>query len=155
MVGPQLYKNVKTGNKINVDKTYLRAVLKKIVIVLDDTIDYPTNNALLKYTNLVMNKSGVHSYTASGLSAEFITPPRIQDNGTSTDVSKMKIVFPTESSNSNLKKFVTEYGAQVLANRFYQPDPNLIETEKIFSNIGSAFVPMYQMLKYIKTSESE
>ena len=155
MLGPQLYTNVKTGNKINVDKTYLRAVLKKIVIVLDDTIDYPPNNALLKYTNLVMNKGGVRRYNERGLSAEYATPPRINDNGMRTDVKMLKIVFPTESSNSNLKKFVTEYGAQVLVNRFYQPDNNLSETEKIFSDIGSAFVPMYQMLKYIKTSESK
>ena len=154
-VGPQLYTNYKTGNKIDLHKTYLSALLKKIVIVLDDTIDYPPNNALLTYTNLVMNKRGVRSYTASGLSAEFITPPHIKDNGTRTDVSMLKIVFPTENLNSNLKKFVTEYGAQVLVNRFYQPDNNLTETEKIFSDIGSAFVPMYQMLKYIKTSEAE
>ena len=155
MVGPRLYTDDKTSNKIHLNKTYLSAVLKKIVIVLDDTIDYPPNNALLKYTNLVMNKSGVRSYTASGLSAEFIAPPHIKDNGTNTDVSMLKIVFPTESSNSNLKKFVTQYGAQVLSNRFYTPDPNLSESEKIFSDIGSAFVPMYQMLKYIKTSESK
>jgi hypothetical protein len=150
-VGPRLY----AKTKINLNETLLNAVSKKIVIILDDAIDFPPNNELLKYTNLVMNKGGVRRYNADGLTAEFITPPHIKDNGTNTDVSMLKVVFPTENSNSNLKKFVTEYGAQILVNRFYQPDNNLTETEKIFSDIGSAFVPIYQMLKYIKTSESE
>jgi len=150
-VGPRLY----AGNKIKLKETRFSDLLNKIVIVLDDTIDYPPNNALLKYANLVMNKGDVYRYTAPGLSAEFIEPPRIKDDGKNTDVSKLKIVFPSDNSNSNLKKFVTEYGAQVLVNRFYQPDNNFIETEKTFSDIGSAFVPMYQMLRYIKTSEYE
>jgi hypothetical protein len=150
-VGPQLY----TGDKIKLKETRFSAVLKKIIIILDDTIDYPPNNALLKYANLVMNKGGVYRYTAPGLSAQFIEPPRIKDNRKNTNVSKLKIVFPVENTNSNLKKFVTEYGTQVLANRFYQPDNNFNEIEKTFSDIGSAFVPMYQMLRYIKTSEPE
>lgn len=149
-VGPRLY-----SNKVDLNKTRLSDVLNKIVIILDDTVDFPPKNELLNSANLVMNKGGVRSYTASGLSAEFIAPPRIKDNGKNTDVSMLKIVFPVENANSNLKKFVTEYGAQVLTNRFYKPDKNFNETEKIFSDIGSAFVPMYQMLRYIKTSESE
>jgi hypothetical protein len=150
IVGPRLY-----NTKVDLNKTRLSEVLNKIVIILDDTVYFPPKNELLNSANLVMNKGGVRSYTASGLSAEFIAPPRMKDNGKDTDVSMLKIVFPIENTNSNLKKFVAEYGAQVLTNRFYQPDKNFNEIEKIFSDIGSAFVPMYQMLKYIKTSESE
>lgn len=152
-VGPRLC--TKRGRNVEVIAAPLSTFMGKIVIVLDDAIELPANNGLSKYANLVFNKTGVRSYTAPMLTAEFITPPRPKDYGKGTDVTMLKIVMPDETANPNTKKFVTQYGTQVLFNRFYQPDDNLKETERIFSDIGSAFVPISQMLKYFKTTESK
>jgi hypothetical protein len=152
-VGPRLYRN--KGTNASTISAPLSNFMGKIVILIDDAIEVPQKNDLSKYANLVFNRNGVRSYTAPMLSAEFITPPRIKDDGKSTDVTMLKIVIPAENENSDMKKFVNEYGTQVLFNRFYQPDDNLKEMERVFSDIGSAFVPISQMLKYFKTTESK
>jgi hypothetical protein len=151
-VGPRLYTE-KESNSQTIKKP-LSKFMRKIVILLDDAVELPKKNGLLKYGILELNKKGVNSYSAPMLTREHITPPRIADNGQNTNVSEIKIVFPNEFENSDMKKFVREYGAQVVVNRFYKRDNNLTETEKIFSDVGSAFVPISQMLKYFKTANA-
>jgi len=152
-VGPRLY--AKKGTNAATIATPLSDFMGKIVILLDNAIDAPEKNGLSKYVNLEFNKTGVRSYTAPMLISEFITPPRINDNRKGTDVTMLKIVIPAENENPNMKKFVTRYGTQVLLNRFYKPDDNLKEAERIFSDIGSAFVPISKLLNYFKTTGSE
>ena len=147
-IGLRLYKNYDS----NMITKPLSVFMKKVVILLDDTIQLPANNNLLKYANLVLNKNNVRSYSAPMLNRENITPP--YPSGNRTNPTMLKIVYPSDYENSKFKKFFREYGAQVILNRFYKPDNNLTETEKIFSDVGSAFVPMAQMWNYFKMADA-
>ena len=60
----------------------------------------------------------------------------------------MKIVVPDTDTNLDAIKLVTDYGTQIVANRFYAPDYALTEYEKVFNDIGTAFVPIHKILKY-------
>jgi hypothetical protein len=145
----RLYKGRK-GNRAMLS-TPLHKLSKTIVIIVDGE-DSPEYGNLAKYIHIENGKYYTRKFTADVLSGGLLDMPNIKDNGSGTDVKFLKFVYPSNVNNPELKTLVPKYGAQVLMNKFYERDDYLIETEKIFSDIGAAFVPMAQMLKYLKTN---
>ena len=150
-ISPRLYVG-QIGNDA-LQATKLSKLMGKIVIIVDGE-DSPEYGDLAKYIHIENGKYTVRKYTADVLSAGLLEPPNIKDDGKTTDLSIIKFVYPSNVNNPELRTLVPSYGAQIIMNRFYEPDYNLTETEKIFSDIGSAFVPMAQMLKYLKINDT-
>ena len=166
----RLYKNEKTGSIMVNGQTKLSKLMKKIIIVLDKSTapnykSYPECDLepcynLSRYVNMESGGDTVRSYKYDRIINQQTTPPHIRDNGLSTDISDLKMVFPDAGSNiiGALRNYgsndlVLDYGVQIAFYRFYQKDTNLIEYEKLFSDNKSAFIPMPLLINYIKTKE--
>jgi hypothetical protein len=150
-LGPRLYKAPLSNNQSKNEtmaSTRISKLLGKVIIIVER--DLSSKGPSMQYTNMESDRIDFRKYTNSGLNAELHTPPHVKNNDTTTDVEIMKIVFPDTDTNLDAKRLIPDYGAQILANRFYKPDNNLKEYEKIFSDKGTAFVPISSMLTYFK-----
>lgn len=143
-LGPRLYNAPLSNEKMM--RTPISKLMGKIVIIVEK--DMRSNSKSLKSADMESGRIDFRKYTNSRLISELITPPNIQNDNVRTDVKIMKIVVPDTDTNLDAIKLVTDYGTQIVANRFYAPDYALTEYEKIFNDIGTAFVPIHKMLKY-------
>lgn len=143
---PRLYKS-RLSNEM-MARVPISKLMGKVVIIVEK--DLNSKSPPLKYANMESGRIDFRKYINSRLSAELITPPNILNDDKRTDVTIMKIVFPDTDTNLDAKRLISDYGAQILANRFYKPDNNLKEYEKIFSDKGAAIVPISSMLTYFK-----
>ena len=153
-LGPRLYKTQLRKNTYNNEmmaKTPISQLMGKVIIIVEK--DLNSKDKSLKCANMESGRIDFRKYTKSRLTAELITPPNIQNDDIRTDVRFMKIVFPDTESNLDAKRLITDYGTKILANRFYKPDNTLTKYEKIFSDKGSAFVPISSMLTYFQQLE--
>lgn len=141
---PRLYKS-RLSNEM-MARVPISKLMGKVVIIVEKELD--SKSPPLKYANMESGRIDFRKYTNSRLSAELITPPNILNDDRRTDVKIMKIVFPDTDTNLDAKRLISDYGAQILASRFYKPDNNLKEYEKIFSDKGAAIVPISSMLTY-------
>lgn len=152
-LGPRLYKAPLSNETMA--STIISRLMGKVIIIVEKDLnsDGPSDKKGWSYANMESGRIDFRKYTNSGLNAELHTPPHVKNDDTTTDVKFMKIVFPDTESNLDAKRLISDYGTQILANRFYKPDHNLKEYEKIFSDKGSAFVPISSMLTYFQQLE--
>jgi hypothetical protein len=149
-LGPRLHK-FPFGNDM-MSQTPMSQLMGKVIIIVEK--DLNSKSPRMEIANMESGRIDFRKYTDARLTAELITPPNIKNDDTKTDVKLMKIVFPDTDTNLDSKMLISDYGAQILANRFYKPDNYLKEYEKIFSDKGAAFVPISSMLTYFKELET-
>jgi hypothetical protein len=148
-LGPRLYNSRLIYDELSnskMMKTPMSELMGKIIIIVEK--DIISNDKSLKNADMESGRIDFRKYTNSRLNAELFTPPNIQNDNIRTDVKIMKIVVPDTDTNLDAIKLVTDYGTQIVANRFYAPDYALTEYEKVFNDIGTAFVPIHKILKY-------
>ena len=138
-------------------KTRLSKLMDKVVIVVDtDGEDSPDYKDFKQYVHMESGKYTVRKYKVDELSAGLLESPIVKDDGVTTGVKLIRIVYPSNTyNNPDIKKMVPNFGVQIIANQFYSPDNNLTETERIFSDNKSSFVPIARMLRYLKNDVSE
>lgn len=153
-IEPRIYGG-KRGNKAMLS-TPLSKLMGKVVIIVDSGgEDSPDYKNLKGYIHMESGKYTVRNYEADRLSAEMFAPPIIKDNGITTNLEEIiKIVYPS-NGNPDLSNLTRNFGAQIIMNRFYMPDANLAETQRIFSENKTSFIPMARMLRYLKNEKSE
>ena len=154
----KLYSGPVTGDTIIGD------LMGKIVLIIDkvsapDYKSYPicdnTTTPCYNLANYVNMESGgdvLRSYTYSNLLDQLTTPPYIHDDGKTSSVKMTRMSVPEQliySGNPAYSDFISKYGVQFLANRFYVKDTNLSLYEEFFSDNLSAIVPFNVALPYI------
>ncbi len=151
-IEPRMYRGAR-GNEAMLS-TPLSKLMKQVVIAVDaDGEDSPDYKDLSRYVHMESGKYAVRKYKADELSAGLLEPPFVKDNGRSTDVKLIRIVYPSNiHNNPDIAKMVPNFGAQIIMNQFYSPDNNLTETERIFRDNKSAFIPISRMLRYLKNN---
>lgn len=157
-VGPQIAAN-----------TLLSNLMGKIVIVVDQTVApyYNSSESLLALTNLASGSTSLNSNSYHALLSQKTNPPTIinltaipnsdRNNhvlGINTTNEKFQMVRPDyletgQPSNPAYSGFITKYGVNIILMKFYQPDSNLKEYEKFFTNNGTAIIQIKDALNYI------
>ena len=151
-IEPRIYGGAR-GNEAMLS-TPLSRLMKRVVIVVDtDGENSPDYKDMARYIHMESGKYTVRKYKADELSAGLIEPPFIKDNGINTDVKLIRIVYSNNTyNNPDIKELVPKFGAQIIMNQFYSPDANLTETERIFRENKTSFLPISRMLRYLKNS---
>lgn len=134
--------------------TPLSRLMKRVVIIADtDGEKSPDYKDLKRYIHMESGKYTVRKYKADELSAGLLEPPNVKDDGKSTDVKLIRIVYSNNTyNNPDIKELVPKFGAQIMMNQFYSPDANLTETERIFRDNKTSFLPISRMLRYLKNN---
>ena len=156
----KLYKGRVTGS------TMLGSLMGKVVLVIDKTsapnyAQFPvcgtdtadTGNTCYNLANYVNMESGgdlMLKYSYTSLMDLPSNPPHVFDTQMS-DVSTIRVAEPqpTDGGNPLWAAFISKYGVQVVGNRFYVSDPNLVSYETFFREHQSAFVPFHMALPHI------
>ena len=159
--------NLHTGI-VNKD-TKLIDIQGQIVLVVDTNhvkIPVPSDSSkkgLTSYINMNSGGSTIAKFTPEQMSEMLFNIPKIVDNQNISTVKGFVIVEPggvkTQTTSiiplldwlmpSNpvamldVSFFVQNYGVQIMEFPFYVANESLIAYEKFFSDIGTAFVPMY------------
>jgi hypothetical protein len=155
--------------------THLSELMNKIVIVMDKSINRnyatdclcsSTDTGCVDLNSLINIESGsdtLYLKRYSELLNQCSTPINILDkcstnDGTCTDVQKMRVVLPdvnlNVTKNPDLSPFVLNYGCQVLMPRFYLNDTQLAKYQSFFNSNKSAFVPLAYAIQYIQKQKS-
>jgi hypothetical protein len=148
----------------NVTKdTLIGDLMGKIVLIIDKTTapDYkkPANcstsdncNDLEKYVNMESGGDNIRNNTYSDLLDQLALSPYVHDDGINTQIYMLRLAKPEQVNNTGNPayfEFISKYGVQFLAERFYINDLNLALYEQFFSDNGFAFVPFSTALPYI------
>jgi len=164
------------NNKIT-DDTKLSDLMGQIVLVMDKTINRNYKDLsickkneqqchnLSNYINIESGSQSLYLQNYSELLNQYSTPPMILDKckGNNsihicTDISKMRVVLPDNNfknvQNPNYTDFVSKFGSQILAYRFYVLDKNLKNYETFFDDNKSAFVPLAIAIEYIQKTNN-
>lgn len=145
--------------QINGD-TKLNELKGKLIIVMDKSINpnYP-ENVLSPYVNIITGGSTWTSQQYSLFKNQKTTPPIINDDFKTTNVSQLKLLMPDVDENSpNPPKpfsLIEDYGIQTIAYKFYKRDMGLDLYETIFSEYQSAFVPIAYVIQFIKIKKQQ
>jgi hypothetical protein len=150
-LGPRLHKAPPSNTMMA--QTPMSQLMGKVIIIVEKSLN--SKSPPMKLANMESGRIDFRKYTDARLTAGLITPPNILNDNVKTDVKLMQIVFPDTDTNLDAKQLISDYGVQILANRFYKPDNKLKESEKIFSDKGAAFVPISSMLTYFNQLETE
>ena len=174
-----IYKNVAKSlsiikssiyNKEINPNTKLKDIMGKIIIIMDNTINYDYKkytscynneqncNDLKKYINLESGGGFINIERYSDILKQKTTPPNIVNN-INTDVKKIKLALPDYDikhiSNPKLQSFVSDYGFQIVTYRYYKKDANLSECEEIFNENKFGIVPLSTMVKYFEKKKEQ
>ena len=81
----------------------------------------------------------------------------IKDDEISTTAISSKLVLPIQKSkqNPNMQKLVTNFGAQMIAYRYSNPDNNLVDCETFFNDNKSGIVPLAAAIPYFQRIHKE
>jgi hypothetical protein len=126
-------------------------------VAMHDTA--PTNN---NSTSILEEEKNFAVFLKS-LYSEFknqkTSPPKPNDDFKTTNVNQLKLALPDlEKSSPNPATphdFITNYGVQTIACRFYKNDIFNDLCEDIFAEHQSAFVPLGYVLNYIKRQKED
>jgi len=86
------------------------------------------------------------------------TPPIVQDNFKITNIIHEKIVIPDlpeKTTAPNIIDMVINYGVQVVLYPFYKQSDNLTQSENLFNEYKSSFVPMAYAIQYLGRVKNE
>lgn len=151
------------------DKTKLEQLMGKIVIVIDKTIhrdykDYAKCKGsdvkcydLSNYLNVESGSQTINLYSLMQIENQASSPPLIKDDEISTTAISSKLVLPIQKSkqNPNMQKLVTNFGAQIIAYRYSNPDNNLVDCETFFNDNKSGIVPLAAAIPYFQRIHKE
>lgn len=162
---------------VDASTTKMADIMKSVIFVLDKNVanfDSYKNTDLPKYINMYSGGTNLMKYSPKGLSEMLINMNQVIDGTHLSTVRGYTMVEPTkvvdtvpsiyqwfnwfsigggvynDSLNGlSLPFFVRNYGAQIVEYPFYRPGDALVNYEKFFADMGTAFVPMYRALPYI------
>jgi len=135
-------------------------MMGKIVIIIDSTTspgfqnyvscNYGDNTCynLKDYANMISGQGTLRLYTEDQLMRQSINPP-------DPSVYLMRIVLPVPGFfygvvNPDSMYLIQNYGAQFVAEAFYNNDTRLRNYEALFRKYKSAFVPLTSAIAYIQ-----
>ena len=149
-----VYKNQVNGN------TNLNVLKEQIIIAMDRSIR-PNDDIgdLADYVSVFTGGSTWSINRYSEFKNQKTSPPKPNDDFKTTNVTQLKLALPDlEKSSSNPATpfdFITNYGVQTIACRFYKDDIFNDLCEDIFAEHQSAFVPLGYVLNYIKRQKED
>ena len=152
-LGPKMYVD-ENGKAIPVDlDTQLELLQGKVIIIVDQSsspgyekygtcgkTDPSTCTALSNYINANSGTQNFRIYREDELLFQSINPPE-------PDVYLMRLVLPNigyfnNVSNSDSLYLIKNYGAQLVAQAFYENNRNLTIYEELFKQYHTAFIPL-------------
>ena len=161
-MAPKLYTQAGANNSniavpVTLD-TQLPELVGKAIIIVDRASSPGYDNyatctdtdtecySLADCVNINSNSQSVRLYDEDSLTFQPINPP-------DPSVYLLRIVFPSLSffnnvTNSNTFYLIENYGAQIIAQAFYNNDSNLAAYEEMFKEHKSAFVPLSSAVTY-------
>lgn len=155
---------------VNNNNTKLKDIMGKIIIIMDNTINYNYKNYtncnknekncydFKKYINLESGNGFINIERYSDILKQKTTPPRIIRD-INTDIKNMKMALPDYNmkniSNPKLEPFISDYGIQIVTYRYYKKDNNLTQCENIFNEQKFGIVPLATMVKYLNKKKEE
>ena len=149
-----VYKDQVNGN------TNLKDLKGKIIIAMDRSIR--PNDDIGDLANYISVFTGGSTWSIdrySEIKNQKTSPPKPNDDFKTTNVNQLKLALPDlEKSSSNPATpfdFITNYGVQTIACRFYKDDIFNDLCEDIFAEHQSAFVPLGYVLNYIKRQKED
>jgi len=149
-----VYKDQINGN------TNLKDLTGKIIIAMDRSIR-PNDDIgyLANYVSVFTGGSTWSIDRYSEFKNQKTSPPKPNDDFKTTNVTQLKLALPDlEKSSPNPATphdFITNYGVQTIACRFYKNDIFNDLCEDIFAEHQSAFVPLGYVLNYIKRQKED
>ena len=149
-----VYKKQINGN------TNLSNLKGEIIIAMDRSIR-PNDDIgdLAEYVSVFTGGSTWSINRYSEFKNQKTSPPKPNDDFKTTNVTQLKLALPDlEKSSSNPASpfdFITNYGVQTIACRFYKDDIFNDLCEDIFAEHQSAFVPLGYVLNYIKRQKED
>jgi hypothetical protein len=140
--------------------TNLIDLKQKIIIAMDRSIR-PNDKIgdLASYVSVFTGGSTWSIDRYSEFKNQKTSPPKPNDDFKTTNVTQLKLALPDlEKSSTNPATphdFITNYGVQTIACRFYKNDIFNDLCEDIFAEHQSAFVPLGYVLNYIKRQKED
>ncbi len=150
-------------------ETKLNEIMGKIIIVIDKSIhrDYKEFAKckasdvncydLSNYTNVESGSQNMNLYSLSQIENQANIPVLIKDDNVSTTAISSKIVLPVDNSKENpvMRKLILNYGAQIVAYRYYKVDTNLADSETFFNDNRGGIVPLAAAIPYFERATKE
>jgi len=154
----KLYQKDGKAVQINGD-TNLKDLKGKYIIVMDKSINPNYSESFDKYVNIITGGNTWSSQQYSLFKNQKSTPPKINDDFKTTNVTQLKLLMPDVDEKSanpqNPFSLIENYGVQTIAYKFYKRDMALDLYETIFSEYQSAFVPLAYVLQFIKAKKQQ
>ena len=131
----------------------------KYIIVMDKSINPNYPESFDKYVNIITGGTTWSSQQYSLFKNQKTTPPKINDDFKTTDVTQLKLLMPDVDENSpnpqNPFTLIESYGVQAIAYKFYKRDMALDLYETIFAEYQSAFVPLAYAIQFIQAKKQQ
>lgn len=159
-----LYKGQVTNN------TKMSDIMGKTVLLMDKTVnrsyasdsDCSRSNSsskcydLTKYINMESGGDNLFLQKYSDLLNQNTIQINILDKcDRCTDITNMRLVVPDDTqSNPIIDPFITDFGAQIVPNRFYKLDTGLKKYEIMFDTNKCAIIPLAYAILYIRKLNS-
>jgi hypothetical protein len=144
--------------QINGD-TNLKDLKGKYIIVMDKSINPNYPESFDDYVNIITGGNTWSSQQYSLFKNQKSTPPKINDDFKTTNITQLKLLMPDVDEKSanpqNPFSLIENYGVQTIAYKFYKRDIALDLYETIFSEYQSAFVPLAYVLQFIKAKKQQ
>jgi hypothetical protein len=161
-------KIIMIADLVNSDPIFSNLLLNK------NSVDYSElvkkyNNIFTDYTVQDFTNPGINTISNSRLAKLQYRPPTLVNKGITTvnymncetcknTITQFTQSFPdfsifnrNNSSKTDIKNFITNYGVNILPFRFYIDDNNLADYEKLFNKLGNcAFIKMSSLLHHYK-----
>jgi hypothetical protein len=134
----------------------IASIMGKIVLILDIRCapDYKTEPMLSKLVNIESGGSDLRIYSYSSLLDQYISPIEINTVNNTSTVSNMKMILPSNTLDAAVNPpyytFISDYGVQMIPNRYYLNDTYLKMYEEFFRDNKSAFVPFNIAVSYLR-----
>ena len=139
--------------------TNLKDLKEKYIIVMDKSINPNYPESFDKYVNIITGGTTWSSQQYSLFKNQKTTPPKINDDFKTTNVTQLKLLMPDVDENSpnpqNPFTLIESYGVQAIAYKFYKRDMALDLYETIFAEYQSAFVPLAYAIQFIQAKKQQ
>jgi len=160
MLATQLY----TGD-VN-DKTKLKDIMRKIIIVVDKTVrpDYKDHLKcksgstdcfdLANYTHLESGSEYLNKYHYTDILNQCTKPVMMKDDNINTTAELMKMAVPDKitslgkPANPALKEFIMKHGCQNVFYQYQTVDANMRKTDDLFNMLKGGIVTLSSVITY-------
>jgi hypothetical protein len=152
--------------------TIMQDLMGQVVLMVDKTINYKYADAsqckdksdqncydLTGYTNIESGSTNMLLNRYINILNQSSISLYIQDDNLHTNISMMNLVLPDvlpeNAKNIDTKKFVTDYGCQIVPMKFYQQDNGLKLYEAFFNDNIAGIVPLSAAIIYYKKLDQQ